>query len=206
MNNFAGWALALALSPAALAPLPTWAADEPGEKSSLREAFPADDFTLREFMVPMRDGTKLYTLVVTPKHTTGPMPILLQRTPYDATRFLGKRATTSLEVMRGAGFAGGGYIFVTQDIRGRHKSEGTYAMYRVPRGEFGHHGLPLDRVARDALLDDLAQRRLGIRTRVSHVEARRVPSLRGMVLGAHTNFVTPGRAIRDRSGSTAPKA
>jgi putative CocE/NonD family hydrolase len=136
MNNFAGWALALALSPAALAPLPTWAADEPGEKSSLREAFPADDFTLREFMVPMRDGTKLYTLVVTPKHTTGPMPILLQRTPYDATRFLGKRATTSLEVMRGAGFAGGGYIFVTQDIRGRHKSEGTYAMYRVPRGEF----------------------------------------------------------------------
>ncbi|MCP5111449.1 MAG: CocE/NonD family hydrolase [bacterium] len=31
---------------------------------------------------------------------------------------------------------GGGYIFVAQDIRGRVKSEGSYAMYRVPRGEF----------------------------------------------------------------------
>ena len=29
-----------------------------------------------------------------------------------------------------------GLIHVVQDIRGRHRSEGEYAMYRVPRGEF----------------------------------------------------------------------
>jgi putative CocE/NonD family hydrolase len=39
-------------------------------------------------------------------------------------------------VVRGRRYLGGGYIFVTQDLRGRFKSEGEYAMYRVPRGAF----------------------------------------------------------------------
>lgn len=38
--------------------------------------------------------------------------------------------------MRGRSYVGDGYIYVTQDIRGRYKSEGEYAMYRVPRSEF----------------------------------------------------------------------
>ena len=38
-----------------------------GEEAPLREAFPADDFTLTEAMVPMRDGVKLYTLIATPQ-------------------------------------------------------------------------------------------------------------------------------------------
>ena len=57
-------------------------------------------------------------------------------TPYDATRALGGRATTRLDVALGHHYLGGGYIFVIQDLRGRFKSEGDYAMYRVPRGAF----------------------------------------------------------------------
>jgi predicted acyl esterase len=30
------------------------------------EAYPSDDSTVREAMVPMRDGVKLYTLILTP--------------------------------------------------------------------------------------------------------------------------------------------
>lgn len=104
----------------------------------LREAHLRDNFIVREEMAPMRDGVKLYTLIFTPKTTSGALPILLERTPYDATRALGDLPTTRLDVMLGAKYAGGGYIFVVQDIRGRFKSEGSYAMYRVPRGQFNH--------------------------------------------------------------------
>ncbi len=112
-------------------PLRAAAQDRP-----LREAYPSDDFTVREAMVPMRDGVKLYTLILTPKQADPPLPILLERTPYDATRAASGRATQKLDVMRGVRFLGGGYIFVAQDLRGRFKSEGQYAMYRVPRGAF----------------------------------------------------------------------
>ena len=84
----------------------------------------------------MRDGVKLYTLILTPRKSPAPLPILLERTPYDATRALGGRPTLRLEVAQGTRYADGGYVFVAQDLRGRFKSEGDYAMYRVPRGAF----------------------------------------------------------------------
>ena len=114
-----------------IATAPVFAQDAP-----LREAYPGDDYSVREAMVPMRDGVKLYTLILTPKGAKAPLPILLERTPYDATRALSGTASLRLEVVRGRRYLGGGYIFVTQDLRGRFKSEGDYAMYRVPRGEF----------------------------------------------------------------------
>ncbi len=102
----------------------------------LRVAFPTDDFEMREEMVPMRDGVKLYTLVLIPKESGEPLPILLERTPYDATGVIGDRPTTRLAVMTGAQYMGNDYIYVFQDIRGRFRSEGDYAMYRAPRGVF----------------------------------------------------------------------
>ena len=116
--------LALVLTGAALG-------DEP-----LREAHQRDDFVVREEMVPMRDGVSLYTVILTPKSANGPLPILLERTPYDATGIIGGRSTNLLGITMGPKFLGDGYIYVAQDIRGRFKSEGAYAMYRVPRGEF----------------------------------------------------------------------
>jgi len=100
-----------------------------------REVYPQDDFTVRGEMVPMRDGIKLYTLILTPKGSGGALPIVLERTPYDASRALGQ-SSTRLEVVRGAKFLGPDFITVVQDIRGRFGSEGDYAMYRVPRGQF----------------------------------------------------------------------
>jgi hypothetical protein len=105
-------------------------------QAPLREAHPRDNFTVREEMIPMRDGVKLYTVILTPKGVPGPLPLLLERTPYDATRILGDRATTQIGIVLGPKYLGGGYVFVAQDIRGRFKSEGDYAMYRVPRGQF----------------------------------------------------------------------
>ena len=102
---------------------------------SLREAYPRDEFTVREAMVPMRDGVKLFTLILTPKQAAGPLPVLLERTPYDASRAV-STSSTRLSVTRGAQYLGGGYVFVVQDLRGRFRSEGDYAMYRVPRGTF----------------------------------------------------------------------
>jgi hypothetical protein len=105
----------------------------------VREAFARDEFTVREAMVPMRDGVKLFTLIVTPKRARAPLPILLERTPYDATGSI-RQSSTRLDVTMGPRYARGDFIFVTQDLRGRYRSEGEYAMYRVPRGAFNQSG------------------------------------------------------------------
>ena len=42
-------------------------------------------YNIKEVMIPMRDGIKLYTVIFTPKESTVPLPILIQRTPYGAS-------------------------------------------------------------------------------------------------------------------------
>src|SRR6185369_11571389 len=73
----------------------------------------------RESMVPMRDGTKLYTVVVM-KKGTAKGPILLSRTPYDAHhethRVASQRIVDVLEVMD-AEFVEDGYIRVSGHSR-----------------------------------------------------------------------------------------
>jgi putative CocE/NonD family hydrolase len=96
-------------------------------------ALPAQDsrepqFESLEAMVAMRDGVKLFTTVHVPKNATGPLPILLVRTPYG----IDGRADRSFQ---GAykELVDEGYIFAFQDIRGRFKSEGRFVMLRPPR-------------------------------------------------------------------------
>lgn len=103
-------------------------------QKSLREAVQHDDFEVREEMVPMRDGIRLYTIILTPKNLEKPLPVIIERTPYDATRIIGDRPTSRLVVTLGNMFLGNDYIYAIQDIRGRFKSEGEYLMYRAPRG------------------------------------------------------------------------
>ncbi|HVU31626.1 MAG TPA: glutaryl-7-ACA acylase, partial [Sphingomicrobium sp.] len=55
----------------------------PDVNASYNPVLPQADFIRREAMVPMRDGTKLYTVIFMKKGTTN-APILLSRTPYDA--------------------------------------------------------------------------------------------------------------------------
>ena len=75
-----------------------------------------------EYSIPMRDGIKLFTVVYTPKDRSKKFPILLNRTPYNASRY-GDFKTyghPSNFLVRA------GYILAFQDVRGRYMSEGQY--------------------------------------------------------------------------------
>ena len=86
-------------------------------------------FKYRKVMVPVRDGVKLETVILTPRNQQGALPILLTRTPYGVPReegYAGYRPDPkSIEA--------DGYIRVLQNIRGRFASEGEFDMNRPPR-------------------------------------------------------------------------
>ncbi|MEH3035741.1 MAG: CocE/NonD family hydrolase [Sphingomonas adhaesiva] len=97
---------------------------------------PQADFVRRTVMIPMRDGTKLYTVIVFRKGTTD-APILLTRTPYDADASTSRKRSQKLSEIVRVGdvpFVEDGYIRVYQDVRGQHHSEGDYVMNRPLRG------------------------------------------------------------------------
>ena len=104
---------------------------------------PDADYIRRVVMVPMRDGVKLYTVILMHKGTTN-APILLSRTPYDAhgmtSRSASQQLTEVLPVMD-AEFVNDGYIRVYQDIRGIHRSEGVYVMNRPIAGPLNATGI-----------------------------------------------------------------
>jgi putative CocE/NonD family hydrolase len=78
-------------------------------------------FDRRQVMIPMRDGVQLYTDIAALRNPHEPLPILLNRTP-GGTHPPGDRTLTT-----------GGYIFVSQDIRGCNKSQGEFVMNRPAR-------------------------------------------------------------------------
>lgn len=85
-------------------------------------------FKRTEMMIPMRDGTKLFTVVLAPENQTEPLPILMDRTPYGVKDWNSARVNGGRpELVKD------GYIFVFQDIRGREDSEGVFEMVRPPR-------------------------------------------------------------------------
>lgn len=104
---------------------------------------PEADFVKRVVMVPMRDGVKLYTVIVMKKGTKNG-PILLSRTPYDAkgstARVASQKITEILPIMDEE-FVNDGYVRVYQDIRGLHNSEGDYVTNRPIRGPLNTTGI-----------------------------------------------------------------
>jgi putative CocE/NonD family hydrolase len=90
-------------------------------------------------MIPMRDGVKLHTVILVPKGANR-APILLTRTPYNATELTTHSQSShlgpSLEGYDNATdvIVEGGYIRVVQDIRGKYGSEGEYVMNRPLHG------------------------------------------------------------------------
>ncbi len=97
------------------------------------------DYVKRDVMIAMRDGVRLHTVVLVPRGAKG-APILLTRTPYNATELTSHAASAHLgPILNGYDNAtdvivGGGYIRVVQDVRGKHGSEGDYVMNRPLRG------------------------------------------------------------------------
>lgn len=83
----------------------------------------ASEFVVeKNVMVPMRDGVRLATDIYRPavdgKAIDDPLPVILTRLPYNKDG--SKRA--------GEYFAKNGYVFVSQDTRGRYQSEGVWHM------------------------------------------------------------------------------
>ncbi|QCB43722.1 CocE/NonD family hydrolase [Sphingomonas sp. PAMC26645] len=92
----------------------------------------AQDYVKREVMIPMRDGTKLYTVIVYPKGVTN-APIVLTRTPYNAKGRANRSDSASILAtlpLADEMFVKAGYIRVYQDIRGKYGSEGEYVVTR----------------------------------------------------------------------------
>lgn len=79
----------------------------------------------KNVMIPMADGTHLATDIYRPAQNgialKEPLPLVLQRTPYQKTaeRF----------VPQAIYFASQGYVVALQDLRGRYDSEGIFSKY-----------------------------------------------------------------------------
>jgi len=82
-------------------------------------------------MIPMRDGVKLFTVILTPVNAKNATPILIKRTPYGADLPWPDNAIINVKEL-GSYYtmAREGYIFVIQDIRGKYKSEGTMQIHQ----------------------------------------------------------------------------
>ena len=80
------------------------------------------NYDLKEYRIPMRDGAKLFTVVYTPKNSSGKAPILMNRTCYNASKFTNYK----LKSYPSEFLLHDGYILVFQDVRGRYMSDGTF--------------------------------------------------------------------------------
>ena len=81
-----------------------------------------------EHMVPMRDGTRLFTAVYTPRDQSREYPVLMNRTPYGVAPYGADAYPRSIGPSRE--LAESGYVFVYQDVRGRLMSEGEFVAVR----------------------------------------------------------------------------
>src|SRR6266480_2819743 len=94
------------------------------------------DYVKRVVMMPMRDGVKLYSVIVVPKGARR-APIILTRTPYDAAVRTERTRSPHMLATLPQGdevFVSDGYIRVFQDVRGKYGSEGDYVMTRPLKG------------------------------------------------------------------------
>jgi putative CocE/NonD family hydrolase len=88
--------------------------------------FVRENYTKMEVSIPMRDGTKLFTCIYTPKDASekNTYPLIMQRTCYSVAPYGADEYKTvvgpSTTAMREK------YIVVYQDVRGRWMSEGTF--------------------------------------------------------------------------------
>src|SRR5204862_709248 len=84
----------------------------------------AANCTKTEVEIPMRDGVKLFTSIITPKDESVRQPIILVRTPYSVAPY----GPGAFPPMFGSlsQFGREGYIIVRQDVRGRNQSGGVW--------------------------------------------------------------------------------
>ncbi|MGM9481365.1 CocE/NonD family hydrolase [Roseateles sp. NT4] len=86
---------------------------------------PREHYTKYEYRVPVRDGKKLFTAVYIPKDQSRRYPLLMVRTPYGCGPY-GVDRDGVKRLAPSEDFLKAGYIFVCQDVRGRHQSDGEF--------------------------------------------------------------------------------
>jgi uncharacterized protein len=101
--------------------------EEEKKAKDLREYIKAN-YTKDEFLIPMRDGVRLFTSVYTPKIKSEPFPILINRTPYTVAPYGIDNYRNTLGPSEK--FVREGFIFVYQDVRGKGRSEGQFVHVR----------------------------------------------------------------------------
>lgn len=98
---------------------------ESGDSSYVR-----DHYTKHEFGIPTRDGVELFTAVYVPNDASPEhrYPIVMLRTPFSVAPY----GPTAYPPMLGPDrfMLRDGYIFVSQDVRGRYMSGGTFENVR----------------------------------------------------------------------------
>jgi putative CocE/NonD family hydrolase len=146
MFSGASFVQPVAAQNASTAQYPSYPSETPNQFEARTDSF---DYVRREVMIPMRDGVKLYTVILIPKGARG-APILLTRTPYSANELTshdprgGEETNAAPSSHLGPILNGydnateviveGGYIRVVQDVRGKYGSEGDYVMNRPLHG------------------------------------------------------------------------
>jgi putative CocE/NonD family hydrolase len=126
--------------------LPAFAQKKAAESdipSEFKAATAEYNYVKRVEMIPMRDGVKLYTVIVIPKGASH-VPILLTRTPYNAAgRAARNESPYMLDTLPQGDdvFVEAGYIRVFQDVRGKYGSEGAYLMTPPPMGPLNASGI-----------------------------------------------------------------
>jgi putative CocE/NonD family hydrolase len=113
---------------ALLATAPAGAADAQQQRFDVK-----GHYAKHEYMVPMRDGVELFTIVYTPRDTTRAYPIMLFRTPYSIRPY----EPDAYRAVLGPSpdFDRDGYVFVFQDVRGKFRSQGEFEVLRPFRRE-----------------------------------------------------------------------
>ncbi len=147
--NFARLAAATALCLALLSAGSQATGAANPQRDVLASDIPADftadqsgyDYIKREAMIPMRDGVKLHIVIVIPKSDAsgaGPgMPIMLDRTPYDASKTMRRASSPHMAAILPPAYAelaAAGYIIAIEDVRGKYGSQGVYVNERPLRG------------------------------------------------------------------------
>ncbi|MDQ6762363.1 MAG: CocE/NonD family hydrolase [Bacteroidota bacterium] len=84
-----------------------------------------NNYSKIERYIPMRDGVRLFTSIYYPKDQATKHPILMTRTPYSCAPY-GEDKYVGVWRSYKMAYAKEGFIFVTQDVRGRYMSEGVF--------------------------------------------------------------------------------
>jgi putative CocE/NonD family hydrolase len=115
----------------------------PDDIANYNTITPFADYVRRDVFIRMRDGVRLYTVILMKKGTRHG-PILLTRTPYGASRRAQRAVSQKLSTILApwnSSFVESGYIRVFQDIRGRGRSGGVFVANRPVRGPLNPTGV-----------------------------------------------------------------